>query len=188
MVKVKCTFSVLLLTFMFSKKILQLFFIVLQQEKKSWKKLTGKKLRSRWIFFSFRTDLLLFCLQAKFFFLESFLKIDNLGKMEFHTRNFFLTVIQNNKYNKILYTISVSEATYFPSTVGKKRGGSNSLCQGPITSSIDYELAKTGRRANHRRSKQHQPLQIAGKYTYIFFPSNTKGVAGRRIISRERSK
>ena len=50
---------------------------------------------------------------------------------------------------------------------GKKRVGSNSLCQGPITSSIDYQMAKpgpAGRRTNHRRS--NQPLQI-GKYSAI---------------------
>ena len=61
-----------------------------------------------------------------------------------------------------------SEESYSPSMVnGKKRVGSNSLCQGPITSSIDYQMAKpgpAGRRTNHRRS--NQPLQI-GKYSAI---------------------
>ena len=64
-----------------------------------------------------------------------------------------------------------SEESYSPSMVnGKKRVGSNSLCQGPITSSIDYQMAKpgpAGRRTNHRRS--NQPLQI-GKFSAMYFP------------------
>ena len=70
-----------------------------------------------------------------------------------------------------------SEESYSPSMVnGKKRVGSNSLCQGPITSSIDYQMAKpgpAGRRTNHRRS--NQPLQIGKKYIVILYFTKLKG-------------
>ena len=88
-------------------------------------------------------------------------------------------MVKHWKWNVVIRAmVFFSEERYSPSMVnGKKRVGSNSLCEGPITSSIDYQMAKpgpAGRRTNHRRS--NQPLQIGKKYIVILYFTKLKGL------------